>query len=123
MYYVEKGGRERTKINADELYSAADRILKNIGTEKLHGFSGIYELRLAEENGDCFYAAISDGSISLGQGECPDAVCSAETDGETLEALLAGVISPAAAVMSGRVRLRGSMRELGRIAVLLRRLH
>ena len=104
-------------MNIDGLLSTADKLARKVPAEALHSLSGVYELRIAGEG--CVHARISGGGIALGPGGCAGALCSAETDAETIDALLSGSIRPARAIMSGKVRLNGDAKEVMRLARLL----
>jgi putative sterol carrier protein len=75
--------------------------------EAARGLRVAYELRLGEI---VFHARIDKGALEVAEGPLPEADLVLETD-LTIRLLMSGELSPAEAVKSGRVRLRGK-REL-----------
>jgi DNA-binding HxlR family transcriptional regulator len=69
-----------------------------------------YELRLGEI---VVHARVDHGDLEVGEGPLPDADLVLETD-LSLHPLLTGELSPAEAIESGRIRVRGPRKQFAR---------
>jgi hypothetical protein len=75
-----------------------------------------YELRVGEI---VLHARVDDGRVEVAEGALPGADLVIET-GPAIRALMAGELSPAAAVENGAVRLKGSRKLLTRFVEIFR---
>ena len=80
--------------------------------EKARGFSASYELRVGDV---VIHARIEDGRLEANRGHLPGADLVLDA-GPALKALMAGEISPAAAIEERRVRIEGNPALLTRFA-------
>jgi len=102
-----RGGPKKTDVMVPRAYFVAMRGTFN--PEAAAGIQAVYELRIA---GLVFEVRIADGRIATREGQAshPDAVMT--MDVETLNELLFRLMTPKAALESGRVRLTGAPNAL-----------
>jgi DNA-binding MarR family transcriptional regulator len=80
------------------------------------GFRAGYELRVGEI---VLHARVDNGRVEVAEGPLPDADLAIEA-GPGIRALMAGEVSPAAAIENGTVRLTGDPGLLTRFAEIFR---
>jgi DNA-binding HxlR family transcriptional regulator len=100
-------------ITVDSLVTA---LRTTFHPEAARGFQAGYELRVGEI---VLHARVDDGRVDAAAGPLPDADLSIDA-GPGIRALMAGELSPAAAIENGTVRLRGKPQLLTRFAEIFR---
>lgn len=107
---------------SDRHYASLDAFvgdLPNLAPEiadRLRGQSGLFALRTRQ--GRSWLIALDDGRISLPDEADRDPDTSLEADEKDLLALLNGELSPARALLFGKVRVRGNKALLLKLAAL-----
>ena len=84
--------------------------------ERARGVHATYELRLGSV---VVHARVADGALVVGAGALPEAQLVIET-GPAIRALMAGELTPGAAIDSGQIHLVGDSRLLAQFADLFR---
>jgi DNA-binding HxlR family transcriptional regulator len=100
-------------ITVDSLITA---LRSTFHPDAARGFRASYELRVGEL---VLHARVDDGRVEVAEGALPDADLAIEA-GPGIRALMAGEVSPAAAIANGTVRLTGDPGLLTRFAEIFR---
>jgi DNA-binding HxlR family transcriptional regulator len=100
-------------ITLDSLITA---LRSTFHPDAARGFRAGYELRVGEL---VLHACVNDGRVEVAEGALPDADLAIEA-GPGIRAVMAGEVSPAAAIENGTVRLAGDPRLLTRFAEIFR---
>lgn len=105
--------RPDEKVTVDSLVTA---LRTTFHPEASRGFRAGYELRVGEI---VLHARVDDGRIEVAAGALPGADLTIDA-GPGIRALMAGELSPAAAIENGTVHLRGKPQLLARFAEIFR---
>lgn len=85
--------------------------------QQLAGRSGLF--RLETKQGRCVLLRLADGEVTLPES-CPEEpVCTVTADEGDLLALIAGKLSPAKALLLGKVKIKGNPKPLLELAALM----
>jgi putative sterol carrier protein len=91
--------------------------MRSIYDPEAHPDSTTYELRFGDET---FWARTDNGALAVGRGEAPEPDAVLTSDVETIAKLIRGLLTPAAALRSGAVRLDGQRAAFDRFPSLFK---
>ncbi|MGD0658154.1 MAG: reductive dehalogenase [Syntrophorhabdales bacterium] len=96
-----------TDTPADVFKALSERL--NRHPERLSGVSALLQFSLSGEHGGNWYVKLGGGQAEIGMAERPDANATIEMKDSDFIAIVSKKLSPPAAMMSGRIRIRGEV--------------
>ena len=111
-----KANKQIKENSMSNIQSMFDTMASRFDSAAAGDLDAIFQYKLDE--GDAYYAAVSDGSCNVQQGEHDDPTVTLLMDSETFQEVLEGETDGMQAFMTGRIRAEGDIMLATRLATL-----